>query len=61
MVEGSLPQRILFDDEDQVIKSVSFHDLKWLPEKTTKNQLQFNVVISVVFFDITTPKGGRSK
>ena len=61
LVEESLPHRILYDDENQVIKAISFHDPKWLPEKAMKNQLQFNVAVSDVTFGITSPKSGVSK
>ena len=62
LVEESLPHRILYDDDDnQIVKAVSFHDPKWLPEKATKNQLQFNVAASDVTFGITMPKSGISK
>ena len=62
LVEESLPHRILYDDDDnQIVKAVSFHDSKWLPEKVTKNRLQFNVAASDVTFGITMPKSGISK
>ena len=61
LVEESLPHRILYDDENEVIKAISFHDPKWLPEKAMKNQLQFNVAVSDVTFGITSPKSGVSK
>ena len=61
LVEESLPHRILHDDENEVIKAISFHDPKWLPEKAMKNQLQFNVAVSDVTFGITSPKSGVSK
>ena len=61
LVEESLPHRILYDEENQVIKAISFHDPKWLPEKAMKNQLQFNVAVSDVTFGITSPKSGVSK
>jgi hypothetical protein len=61
LVEQSLPHRILHDEENEVIKAISFHDPKWLPEKVTKNQLQFNVAVSDVTFGITSPKSGISK
>ena len=61
LVEESLPHRILHDEENQVIKAISFHDPKWLPEKAMKNQLQFNVAVSDVTFGITSPKSGISK
>ena len=56
-----MQHKILFDEENDVIKAISFHDPKWLPEKSTKNQLQFNVGVSDVTFGITTPKSGISK
>lgn len=59
--DQNLPHKVLYDDERDVIKAISFHDPKWLPEKTTKNQLQFNVAVSDVTFGITTPKSGISK
>lgn len=61
LVEESLPHRILYDDENEVIKAISFHDPKWLPEKASRNQLQFNVAVSDVTFGITSPKSGNSK
>lgn len=51
----------MIDDESDVIKARNFHDPKWLREKSTKNQLQFNVGVSDVTFGITTPKNGISK
>ena len=61
IVEESLPHRILYDDENEVIKAISFHDPKWLPEMASRNQLQFNVAVSDVTFGITSPKSGISK
>lgn len=61
LVEDSLPHRILRDEENEVIKAISFHDPKWLPEIATRNQLQFNVAVSDVTFGITSPKSGISK
>ena len=59
--EQNYPHKILIDDENDVIKAISFHDPKWLPEKSNKNQFQFNVGVSDVTFGITTPKCGISK
>ena len=56
LVEQNLPYKILLDDGNDVVKAISFHDPKWLPEKSTRNQLQLNVGISDVTFGITTPK-----
>ena len=61
LVEKNLPYKILLDDGNDVVKAISFHDPKWLPEKSTTNQLQFNVGVSDVTFGITTPKCGISK
>ena len=61
IVEESLPHRILYDDENEVIKATSSHDPKWLPEMASRNQLQFNVAVSDVTFGITSPKSGISK
>jgi hypothetical protein len=61
LVDQSLPHRVLYDDEHDVIKAVSFHDPKWLPTNATMNQLQFNVAVSDVTFGITSPKCGISK
>lgn len=61
MEDQNLPHRVLYNDEREVIKAISFHDTKWFPEKATKNQLQFNVAVSDVTFGITTPKSGISK
>ena len=61
LIEEELPHRILYDNDNEVIKAISFHDPKWFPEKATKNQLQFNVAVSDVTFGITSPKSGISK
>lgn len=59
--DQNLPHRVLYNDEREIIKAISFPDPKWFPEKATKNQLQFNVAVSDVTFGITTPKSGISK
>lgn len=56
-----MPHRILYDNERDVIKAISFHDPRWFPEKATFNQLQFNVAVSDVTFGLTSPKCGVSK
>lgn len=59
--DQNLLHRVLYNDEREVIKAISFHDPKWFPKKATKNQLQFNVAVSDVTFGVTTPKSGISK
>lgn len=61
LVAESLPRRILCDNSNEVIKAISFHDPKWIPETVSKDQLQFNVAVSDVTFGITSPKSGISK
>ena len=61
LVDGNLPHKILYDNEKEVIKAISYHDPRWLPKTSTKNQLQFNVAVSDVTFGITTAKCGISK
>lgn len=56
-----MPHRVLYDDDRDLIKAISYHDPKWFPENATKNQLQFNVAVSDVTFGITSPKTGISK
>lgn len=61
IVDQSLPHRILYDNENETIKAISFHDPDWLPKNVTANQLQFNVAVSDVTFGLTCPKSGISK
>lgn len=56
-----MPHRVLYDEDRDLIKAISYHDPKWFPENATKNQLQFNVAVSDVTFGITSPKTGISK
>ena len=59
--DQGLPHRILYDNDNDVIKAISFHDPQWLPSNASKNQLQFNVAVSDVTFGITSPQSGISK
>jgi hypothetical protein len=59
--DQDLPHRILYDNENDTIKAISFHDPHWLPSNPSKNQLQFNVAVSDVTFGITSPQSGISK
>ena len=61
IVGQSLPRRILYDNENDTIKAISYHGPQWLPKNTTKNQLQFNVAVSDVTFGISSPRSGISK
>jgi hypothetical protein len=59
--DQDLPHRILYDEENDTIKAISFHDPQWLPPNASKNQLQFNVAVSDVTFGITSPQSGINK
>lgn len=61
IVDKSLTHRILYDNENETIKAISFHGPDWLPKNITANQLQFNVAVSKVTFGPTCPKSGISK
>ena len=56
IVGQSLPHHILYDNENDTIKAISYHHPQWLPKNTTKNQLQFNVAVSDVTFGISSPR-----
>jgi hypothetical protein len=61
LVTGNLPHRVMYDDDKEVIKAISFHDPKWFPDNASSNQLLFNVGVSDVTFGITSSKCGISK
>jgi hypothetical protein len=40
LIDQVLRHRILYDEDNEIIKAISFHDQKWLPENATK--INFN-------------------